>query len=61
MTMKKGEVAILTIAPEYAFGYTESKQELAVIPPNCSVIYEIELNSFIKVGVVTRQQVNNYI
>ncbi|KAJ0605468.1 putative peptidylprolyl isomerase [Helianthus annuus] len=61
MTMKKGEVAILTIAPEYAFGYTESKQELAVIPANCSVIYEIELNSFIKVGVVTRQQVNNYI
>ncbi|KAM0071201.1 putative peptidylprolyl isomerase [Helianthus debilis subsp. tardiflorus] len=48
MTMKKGEVAILTIAPEYAFGSTESKQELAVVPPNSTVIYEIELNSFIK-------------
>ncbi|MFS8008510.1 putative peptidylprolyl isomerase [Helianthus anomalus] len=61
MTMKKGEVVILTIAPEYAFGSTESKQELVVVPPNSTVIYEIELNSFIKVGVVTRKQVNNYI
>ncbi|KAF9620544.1 hypothetical protein IFM89_013209 [Coptis chinensis] len=30
MTMKKGEVAELTIAPEYGFGSSESKQELAV-------------------------------
>lgn len=48
MTMKKGEVALLTIAPEYAFGSTGSKQELAVVPPNATVTYEIELNSFIK-------------
>ncbi|KAI3801170.1 hypothetical protein L1987_29273 [Smallanthus sonchifolius] len=48
VTMKKGEVAVLTIAPEYAFGSTESKQELAVVPPNSTVIYEIELVSFVK-------------
>ena len=44
MTMKKGEVALVTIAPEYAFGPNGSEQELAVVP------YELELNSFIKVG-----------
>ncbi|PWA88994.1 70 kDa peptidyl-prolyl isomerase [Artemisia annua] len=48
MTMKKGEVALVTIAPEYAFGPNGSEQELAVVPPNATVTYEIELNSFIK-------------
>ncbi|XP_076888135.1 peptidyl-prolyl cis-trans isomerase FKBP62-like isoform X2 [Bidens hawaiensis] len=48
VTMKKGEVAVLTIAPEYAFGSAESKQELAVVPPNSTVTYEIELVSFVK-------------
>lgn len=52
LTMKKGEVAVLTIAPEYAFGSSESKQELAVVPPNSTVIYEIELISFVKVSLV---------
>ncbi|MBA0636869.1 hypothetical protein Godav_005330 [Gossypium davidsonii] len=46
--MKKGEVALLTIAPEYAFGSSESKQELAVVPPNSTVYYEVELVSFVK-------------
>nr|XP_043622845.1 peptidyl-prolyl cis-trans isomerase FKBP62-like isoform X2 [Erigeron canadensis] len=44
VTMKKGEVALLTVAPEYAFG----SQELAVVPPNSTVNYEIELVSFVK-------------
>nr|GME09475.1 peptidyl-prolyl cis-trans isomerase FKBP62-like [Ipomoea batatas] len=48
LTMKKGEVALLTVAPEYAFGSSESKQELAVVPPNSTVSYEIELVSFVK-------------
>ncbi|KAJ9565104.1 hypothetical protein OSB04_001070 [Centaurea solstitialis] len=48
MTMKKGEVALLTIEPEYAFGSAGSKQELAVVPPNATVTYEVELISFIK-------------
>ena len=50
MTMKKGEVALLTIAPEYAFGSSESQQELAVVPPNSTVFYEVELVSFEKVS-----------
>ncbi|KAI3782845.1 hypothetical protein L2E82_12903 [Cichorium intybus] len=48
VTMKKGEVAILTIAPEYAFGSEQSNQELAVVPPNSTINYEIELVSFVK-------------
>ncbi|XP_021720139.1 peptidyl-prolyl cis-trans isomerase FKBP62-like [Chenopodium quinoa] len=48
LTMKKGEVALLTIAPEYAFGSVESKQDLAVVPPNSTVFYEVELVSFEK-------------
>lgn len=46
--MKKGEVALVTVAPEYAFGSSESKQELAVVPPNSTVFYEVELVSFDK-------------
>ncbi|CAA7058905.1 unnamed protein product [Microthlaspi erraticum] len=48
MDMKKGEVALITVLPEYAFGSSESKQELAVIPPNSTVCYEVEMVSFIK-------------
>ncbi|XP_059660064.1 peptidyl-prolyl cis-trans isomerase FKBP62 [Cornus florida] len=48
MKMKKGEVALVTIAPEYAYGSLESKQELAVVPPNSTVFYEVELVSFEK-------------
>ncbi|KNA19433.1 hypothetical protein SOVF_061710 [Spinacia oleracea] len=48
LTLKKGEVALLTIAPEYAFGSVESKQDLAVVPPNSTVYYEVELVSFVK-------------
>ncbi|PSS09626.1 Peptidyl-prolyl cis-trans isomerase [Actinidia chinensis var. chinensis] len=48
MTMKKGEAAWVTIAPEYAFGSSESQQDLAVVPPNSNVSYEVELVSFVK-------------
>ncbi|GAB2233225.1 hypothetical protein Droror1_Dr00002444, partial [Drosera rotundifolia] len=48
LTMKKGELALLIIAPEYAFGSSESKQELAIVPPNSAVYYEVELVSFEK-------------
>ena len=48
--MKKGEVALLIIAPEYAFGSLETKQDLAVVPPSSTVYYEVELVSFEKVG-----------
>jgi len=48
LKMKKGEVALVTIDPVYAFGSTESKQELAVVPPNSTVYYEVDLVSFDK-------------
>ncbi|XP_004149324.1 peptidyl-prolyl cis-trans isomerase FKBP62 [Cucumis sativus] len=48
VTMKKGEIALLTIAPEYAFGSSESQQDLAVVPPNSTVYYEVELVAFDK-------------
>ncbi|GKV18044.1 hypothetical protein SLEP1_g28474 [Rubroshorea leprosula] len=47
-SMKKGEVALITIQPEYAFGTTESQQELAVVPANSTVYYEAEMVSFVK-------------
>ncbi|KAK9146087.1 hypothetical protein Sjap_005990 [Stephania japonica] len=48
MTMKKGEVALVIVAPEHGFGSSESKQELAVVPPNSTLYYEIEMVSFEK-------------
>lgn len=48
-SMKKGEIALLIIQPEYAFGPSGSSQELANVPPNSTVYYEVELLSFIKV------------
>lgn len=50
-TMKRGEVALVTILPEYAFGSSESQQELAIVPANSTVYYEVEMISFTKVGV----------
>ncbi|GMI94014.1 hypothetical protein like AT5G48570 [Hibiscus trionum] len=47
-TMKKGEHALITIQPEYAFGSSESQQELAVVPANSTVYYEVEMVSFMK-------------
>ncbi|KAL6188890.1 hypothetical protein ACLB2K_040281 [Fragaria x ananassa] len=47
-SMKKGEVALVTIQPEYAFGSSESTQELAIVPANSTVYYEVELVSFVK-------------
>ncbi|CAN6242106.1 unnamed protein product [Urochloa humidicola] len=48
VNMKKGEVALATIPPEQAFGSAETKQDLAVVPPNSTVFYEVELVSFEK-------------
>ena len=49
LSMKKGEVAFVTIGPEHAFGSGETKQDLAVVPPNTTVYYDVELVSFEKV------------
>lgn len=47
MTMKKGEVSLVTVAPEYGYE-TEIKTDLAVVPAKSSLIYEVELVSFVK-------------
>jgi FK506-binding protein 4/5 len=47
-TMKKGECAILTINPEYGFGSTEVRRDLAVVPPFSNIIYEVEMLDFTK-------------
>ncbi|KAL3329394.1 hypothetical protein AABB24_036472 [Solanum stoloniferum] len=46
--MKEGEIALITIQPEYAFGAFDSPQELAIVPGNSIVYYEVELVSFVK-------------
>lgn len=50
--MKKGEVAVVTIHPEYAFGSTDSQEDLAIVPANSTVYYEVELLSFVKVSLI---------
>eukprot|EP00252_Welwitschia_mirabilis_P017965 TRINITY_DN40097_c0_g1_i1.p1 TRINITY_DN40097_c0_g1~~TRINITY_DN40097_c0_g1_i1.p1 ORF type:complete len:559 (+),score=133.00 TRINITY_DN40097_c0_g1_i1:209-1885(+) len=47
MTMKKGEVATVTVFPEYAY-QSETKTDLAVVPPRTTLVYEIEMVSFVK-------------
>lgn len=46
--MKKGEIASVTVTPEYGFGAVETKRDLAVVPPNSTLVYEVELISFTK-------------
>eukprot|EP01018_Ginkgo_biloba_P006255 Gb_32981 [translate_table: standard] len=47
MTMKKGEVAVVTVGPDYGYE-TETKRDLAVVPPKSTLIYEVEMVSFVK-------------
>ncbi len=42
-TMNKGEVAIFSIDPDYAYG----KKGIGPIPPNASLNFEVELINFI--------------
>lgn len=49
-SMKKGEVAVVRISPEYGFGGAETKRDLATVPPNSALIYELELVEFSKVS-----------
>lgn len=48
-TMKKGERAIISIHPDYAFGNVEARKDLAIVPPGSKVVYDIEMIDFIKV------------
>ena len=51
-TIKTGERAILTIHPDFGFGSSEVRQDLAVIPPSSNVVYEVEMIDFTKVIIV---------
>ena len=39
-TMKRGELALLICAPEYAYGAAGSKPK---IPPNATLLFQVEL------------------
>ena len=47
MNMKKGEVVLVTIVPKYGYGI-EVKIDLVVVPPQYTLIYKVELVSFVK-------------
>ncbi len=47
--MKKGELASVTVAPEYGFGGEPTPRDLALVPASSTLIYEIEMVDFIKV------------
>ncbi|KAG4953608.1 hypothetical protein JHK87_039202 [Glycine soja] len=47
-TMKKGERAIVSIHPDYAFGNVEVRRDLAIVPPGATVVYDVEMMDFIK-------------
>ncbi|KAK7310766.1 hypothetical protein RJT34_08479 [Clitoria ternatea] len=47
-TMKKGEKAIVTIHPDYAFGNVEVRRDLSTVPPGSNVVYDIEMIDFIQ-------------
>jgi len=48
LKMKKGEIAEVKSAPQWAFGAEGKVFEAATVPPNANVVYEIELVSFVK-------------
>eukprot|EP01018_Ginkgo_biloba_P006053 Gb_32866 [translate_table: standard] len=48
MTMKKGEVAVVTVTSDYGYKDTETQRDLAIVPPDSTLIYEVELVSFVK-------------
>jgi FK506-binding protein 4/5 len=50
--MKKGERAILIINPDFGFGSSEVRRDLAVIPPSSNVVYEVEVLYFLKVTII---------
>jgi FKBP-type peptidyl-prolyl cis-trans isomerase 2 len=51
--MNEGEVYLVTVPPQHAFGSEGSQQQLAFVPPNATVTFEVELVSIIsKVNII---------
>ncbi|KAG6406851.1 hypothetical protein SASPL_134462 [Salvia splendens] len=47
-TMKKHELSLITISPEYGFGNTEVKMEFSLVQPSSTILYEVEMLDFIR-------------
>nr|GMD89177.1 peptidyl-prolyl cis-trans isomerase FKBP62-like isoform X1 [Ipomoea batatas] len=45
-TMKKGELAIVTVKPDYGFGSDEVKCDFATVPPCSTIVFEVEMLDF---------------
>jgi hypothetical protein len=50
MSVKKREVEVITIYPEYGYEAVETQHELALVPANSTLLYEAELTNFAKMG-----------
>ncbi|KAJ8635529.1 hypothetical protein MRB53_009796 [Persea americana] len=48
MTMRKGEIAVVTICSDYGFRNAECHSALGMVPENETLLYEVELISFTK-------------
>lgn len=46
--MKKGELGLVTVPPEFGYKDQEHKADLATVPPNSTLLYEVELVEFEK-------------
>lgn len=49
LSMKKGEICIVMIPPEYGFEGKEKQCDSALVPANSTLTYEVEMISFVKV------------
>ncbi|XP_073396039.1 70 kDa peptidyl-prolyl isomerase isoform X2 [Physcomitrium patens] len=47
-SMKKGEICIATVPSEYGYEGEEKQCDLAVVPANSTLTYEVEMVSFVK-------------
>lgn len=50
VSMKKNEVCIVTVPPQYGYEEEDFQCDLALVPANSTLTYEIEMISFVKVG-----------
>ncbi|KAK9130939.1 hypothetical protein Sjap_011426 [Stephania japonica] len=48
-TMKRKEVALIIVGPEYGYGNNETKTELDVVPARSTLYYEVEMVGFTKI------------
>ncbi|KAL5706703.1 peptidylprolyl isomerase [Ranunculus cassubicifolius] len=47
-TMRKGEISIVTVKPDYGYSTTEFQGDLAIVPSSSVLVYDIEMVDFTK-------------